>query len=159
MSTRRISPVLCLMLALALAGIADAFYDSYAISAGQPLWCPPPIDGCNVVAASPYAYIAGMPVGYFGVAYYLVMFGTAALLAIAPQSRILSASAMLGGAIGVSFSAYFMRIQIAFIHAFCIYCLISAVLTVLLLVVAVVHYRASLHTGTGRKILGSATGE
>ena len=36
-----------LMLALALVGLAVAFYDSYVIYRGQLLWCPPPIDGCN----------------------------------------------------------------------------------------------------------------
>jgi len=131
------------MLAFAALGIAVAFYDSYAIYTGQPLWCPPPIDGCNIVAASPYAYILGLPVGYFGVVYYLCMFALAALLVVAPLSRILRFAAVLWPAIGVVFSAYFMRIQVAFIHAFCIYCLISAVLTVLLLIVAIAHYRAT----------------
>jgi uncharacterized membrane protein len=131
------------MLALAALGIAVAFYDSYAIYTGQPLWCPPPIDGCNIVAASPYAYILGLPVGYFGVIYYLCMFVLAALLVVAPLSRILHFAAVLWPAIGVVFSAYFMRIQVAFIHAFCIYCLISAVLTVLLLIVAIAYYRAT----------------
>jgi uncharacterized membrane protein len=33
---------------------------------------------------------------------------------------------------------YFMYVQFAFIHAFCIYCLISALLTILLLLAALV---------------------
>ena len=54
------------MLVLALIGIADAFYDSYAVYNGQLLWCPPPIDGCNTVANSPYARLLGVPLGYLG---------------------------------------------------------------------------------------------
>ncbi|MGE5777964.1 MAG: vitamin K epoxide reductase family protein, partial [Hyphomicrobiales bacterium] len=54
------------MMALALIGLAVAFYDSYAIYNGQLLWCPPPINGCNEVAASPYARIFDLPVGYYG---------------------------------------------------------------------------------------------
>lgn len=131
------------MLALAALGIVDAGYDSYAIFVGQPLWCPPPIDGCNIVAASPYAHLLGVPVGYFGVAYYLCMFVLAALLAFAPTSRGLRWGVLLGAAIGVSFSIYFMRVQLAFIHAFCIYCLISAALTVLLFIAALAHYRVT----------------
>ena len=131
-----------LMLLLAALGIVDAFYDSYAIYAGQPLWCPPPIDGCNTVAASPYAHMLGLPVGYFGVLFYLCMFVFAALLVVAPLSRGLRLAAVLWAAIGLAFSVYFMRIQVTFIHAFCIYCLISAVLTVLLFVAALTHYRA-----------------
>jgi hypothetical protein len=40
-----------LMLALALMGIAIAFYDAYAIYNAQALWCPPPVNGCNEVAS------------------------------------------------------------------------------------------------------------
>ena len=143
MTERRVKHAPSLMLLLAALGVADAFYDSYAIYAGQPLWCPPPIDGCNIVAASPYAHILGLPVGYFGVLFYVCMFVFAALLVVAPLSRGLRLVAVLWAAIGLAFSVHFMRIQIAFIHAFCIYCVISAVLTVLLLVVALAHYRAS----------------
>ena len=142
MTERRTKHAPRLMLLLAALGIADAFYDSYAIYAGQPLWCPPPIDGCNIVAASPYARIVGLPVGYFGLLFYLCMFVFAALLVVAPLSRGLRLLAVLWAAIGLAFSVYFMRIQVAFIHAFCIYCVISAVLVVLLFVAALAHYRA-----------------
>ena len=75
------------MLVLAVLGLAVAFYDSYAIYNGQALWCPPPINGCNEVANSPYARIFDLPVGYFGVVYYLYMVCLAALLAFDPFSR------------------------------------------------------------------------
>ena len=136
----RLAP--CLMLVFAAIGVADAFYDSYAIYTDQPLWCPPPIDGCNIVASSPYAHILGMPVGYFGLVYYSYMFGLAALLAFDPFSRALRWSAVLYAGLGVLFSAYFMNVQFTFIHAFCIYCLISAVLTLLLLFSAISHFTA-----------------
>lgn len=142
MNTKRVTGALYLMLAFALIGVADAFYDSYAIYTDQLLWCPPPIDGCNTVASSPYARIGGVPLGYLGLVYYLCMLAIAALLARAPSSRGLRLSALLFAAMGVSFSIYFMYIQFTFIHAFCIYCLISAVLTLLLLIVALLQFRA-----------------
>ena len=132
-----------LMLALALVGIIDASYDSYSIYTNQLLWCPPPIDGCNTVASSPYARILGVPLGYFGVLYYLCMFGLAALLTFDSFSRGLRLGALLYAAIGASFSMYFMYVQLTFIHAFCVYCLISALLTLLLLVTALWHFRAT----------------
>lgn len=146
------------MLALALIGIVDAFYDSYAIYTGRPLWCPPPIDGCNIVANSPYARIVDVPLGYFGLIYYLYMFGLVALLALDPFSRGLRLGAVLYAATGVSFSIYFMYIQFTLIHAFCIYCLISAVLTLFLLVAAFWQFRAT-HTDATRaaKIKGVKT--
>jgi uncharacterized membrane protein len=130
------------MLALALLGLAVAFYDSYVIYGGGLLWCPPPIDGCNEVAASPYARIFGLPVGYFGVVYYFYMFALAALLALEPISPALRWGAVLYAALGVAFSAYFMILQIGYIRAFCVYCLGSALTTVLLAVSAITHFRA-----------------
>ena len=135
------------ILVLAALGVADAGYDSYAIYFDRPLWCPPPIDGCNIVAASPYAHLLGIPVGYFGVLYYLCMFALAGLLVCAPTSRGLRWGTVLGAAIGVGFSIYFMRVQVTFIHAFCIYCLISAALTVLLLIAALAHNRVTGRSG------------
>jgi uncharacterized membrane protein len=46
-------------------------------------------------------------------------------------------------AVGVAFSAYFMHVQFTYIHAFCIYCLVSAVLTLFLLIAALWHVRAT----------------
>ena len=129
----------CVMLALALVGTSIAFYDAYALYNVQPLWCPPPINGCNEVANSPYARIFDLPVGYYGVVYYLYMFGLAALLAFEPFARALRLAALGYAALGVGFSIYFMILQVAFIHAFCIYCLVSALTTVLLLAAALAH--------------------
>jgi uncharacterized membrane protein len=124
--------------ALALIGIADAFYDSYSIYNGQQLWCPPPIDGCNTVATSPHALVFGVPLGYLGLVFYSYIAGVAALLIVDPTSRALAWGAVVYAMVGVLGSMYFMYVQFAFIHAFCIYCLISALLTVLLLLAALV---------------------
>jgi uncharacterized membrane protein len=133
----------CILLALAAVGIAVAFYDARQLYSGQALWCPPPINGCNEVANSPYARIYNLPVGYFGVVYYLYMFGLAALLAYEPYSGGLRFAALAYSALGVCFSIYFMYLQIAFIHAFCIYCLVSAVTTLLLFIATVSHVGAT----------------
>ena len=151
MNTKTATLAPYLMLVFALIGIADAFYDSYAIYSGQLLWCPPPIDGCNVVANSPYARIFGVPLGYLGVIFYLYMFAVAALLAFDPLSRGLRLGALIYAALGLSGSIYFFYIQFTFIHAFCIYCMISAVLTLLLLIAAAAHFRATRRLAPGQR--------
>lgn len=138
---RRYAP--CAMVVLALVGLAVAVYDSYMIHSGLPLWCPPPIDGCNEVAASPYARILGLPIGYYGVVFYLYMFGLAALLAFDPYSPGLRLGAVLYTGMALLFSLYFIVLQVAFIRAFCIYCLVSAVTTLLLSAAAIVHLRTA----------------
>jgi len=132
-----------IMVLFALLGIADAFYDSYTIYNSNMLWCPESLNGCNTVANSPYGRIFDIPLGYFGLIFYLYMFVLAALLAYDPSSRGLRLGALLYTAVGVSSSTYFIYLEVAFIHAFCIYCLISAVLTLFLFIAAVAHFRAA----------------
>jgi uncharacterized membrane protein len=131
------------MLAFAFIGIAIAFYDSFAVYTSRLLWCPPPIDGCNVVAYSPYASIFSVPLGYLGLIFYLSMFAIVALLAYDPISRGLRLGTLLLSAMGVTLSICFMYVQLTFIHAFCIYCLVSFILTLLLFIFALAHFRAT----------------
>jgi len=51
--------------------------------------------------------------------------------------------ALLYAALGVLFSAYFTYVQLTFIHAFCIYCLISGVLTLFLACAAILQFIAT----------------
>ena len=141
MSRLVVAPIL--MIAFAAIGLAVALYDSYAIYNGQLLWCPPPINGCNEVAASAYARILDLPVGYYGVVYYLYMLGLATLLAYDPISPALKIGAAFYAALGVLLSLFFMILQFGYIRAFCIYCLGSAVMTVLLAVTAIAHFRSA----------------
>jgi uncharacterized membrane protein len=82
---------------------------------------------------------------YFGFIYYLYMFALAARLAFDPFSNGLRFRAVLYAGVGAATSLYFMYLQIGFIHAMCIYCLISAVTTFLLLFTALWHFQATCH--------------
>ena len=130
------------MVVCALVGMAIAAYDCYMIYAGRLLWCPPPIDGCNTVAYSPYGRIYGVPIGYFGVFFYAVMLAFAALLALGSSRRGLRLVVLLYTIIGVCGSIGFVYLDLVFIRAFCVYCLISAIDTVVLLLSAIVYHRA-----------------
>jgi uncharacterized membrane protein len=147
MNTKNPAFIPFLMLTLAFLGIADAFYDAYSIYSSHLLWCPPPIDGCNTVAASPYARIFGIPLGYLGLVFYLYMFGLAGFLAFDPFSHGLRWAALLYAAVGMTASIGFMFIEVTFIHALCIYCLISATLTLLLLIAAIAHFKKTYRLG------------
>ena len=131
-----------LMLVFAFIGMAIASYDVIGIYNNWLLWCPPPIDGCNTVAYSPDGRIFGVPIGVYGLIFYLIMIVLAALLAFSRSSRRLRSVVLLYAVIGVLFSIYFFYLDLALIRAFCIYCLISATLTVLLLIYAIAHFRA-----------------
>ena len=94
------------------------------------------------MAYSPYGRIYGVPIGYFGLVFYAVMFMLAALLTSGPSRRCLRLAVLLYTIVGVCGSIGFVYLDLAFIRAFCIYCLISAINTVVLLLSAIAYYRA-----------------
>jgi uncharacterized membrane protein len=130
------------MLALTLVGIAVAVYVAKGNYTGQPLWCPI-IDGCYFIVNSPYSRIFGVPMSYFGFICYLYMFALAARLSFDPFSTSLRFRAVLYAGVGAASSLYFMYLQLGFIQALCIYCLISAVTTFLLLFAALWHFQVT----------------
>src|SRR6516162_5189701 len=118
------------MLALALIGLAAALYVAHGNYTGQSLWCPI-LDGCNAVVNSPYSRVFGVPMSYFGFIYFLYMFALAVRLVFEPFTSSLRFRAVLYAGVGAASSLYFMYLQLGFIRAVCIYCLISAVTTFL----------------------------
>lgn len=114
---------------LAFVGFLDAFYLSYAHYMQDPLVCNL-LDGCNVVAKSPYSKILGVPIAYLGVVYYLGMIKMIFWKYYIPTLSALGEHLFVWGAYsGAVVSAFFVYIQYAYIGAFCIYCLLSAVIT------------------------------
>jgi uncharacterized membrane protein len=130
------------MLVLTIIGIANAAYVAHGNYAGAQLWCPI-LDGCNTVINSPYSRVFGMPMSYFGFVYYLFMFGLAARLAYEPTARSARFRVVLYAAFGAISSAYFIYLQLGLIAAICTYCLISAVISFLLLFAALWHFSKS----------------
>ena len=130
------------MLALTVIGISDAMYVAYGSYSGTQLWCPI-LDGCNTVVNSPYSRVLGMPMSYFGFIYYLFMFGLAARLAYEPASKSLRFRVVLYAALGAVSSAYFIYLQLGLIQAICSYCIISAIISFLLLFAALWHFQVT----------------
>ena len=139
---RKINLPVYVMLALTLVGISDAMYVAYGSYSGTQLWCPI-LDGCNTVVNSPYSRVLGMPMSYFGFIYYLFMFGLAARLAYEPASKSLRFRAVLYAALGAVSSAYFIYLQLSLIQAICSYCIISAIVSFLLLLAALWHFQVT----------------
>jgi uncharacterized membrane protein len=143
------------MLALALIGIAAALYVAHGNYTGQSLWCPI-LDGCNAVVNSPYSRVFGVPISYFGFIYYLYMFALAVRLVFEPFAWSLRLRAVLYAAMGAISSMYFIYLQLRFIRELCSYCLISAVVSVLLVVAALWHFVATRHAGSSEHPLHRA---
>ena len=139
---RKINLPIYVMLALTVIGISDAMYVAYGSYSGTQLWCPI-LDGCNTVVNSPYSRVLGMPMSYFGFIYYLFMFGLAARLAYEPASKSLRFRMVLYAALGAVSSAYFIYLQLGLIQAICSYCIISAIISFLLLFAPLWHFQVT----------------
>ncbi len=102
------------------------------------------IGSCEKVNTSPYAILFGVPIAFWGVLYYVGLF-TAALLSTTDRfgndRRMAPALVALTGW-GVLFSAYLTYLELAVIHAICQWCVVSAILVVVMFALAVVELRA-----------------
>jgi len=135
---------------LSVAGLFVAGYLSYVKLAGSGTICP--IGHCEAVQHSAYAALLGIPVAYLGLLTYVVLVG---LWLVARHGRGRWRGMGVLGIAGVSlfgtvFSAYLTYLEIAVIQAVCIWCLASAVIMALILIVAVPAAIAQAGSGAER---------
>jgi uncharacterized membrane protein len=134
------------VLLLALAGLGVAGYLTYIETTKIAAVCGP-VGDCNSVQSSPYAYLFGvLPVGLLGLAGYVTIL--AAWLAgewLVPRWKAYTWLAIFGMALfGTAFSIYLTYLEPFVINAVCIWCLISAVLITLILLLSASQARDSL---------------
>jgi len=98
---------------------------------------------CEVVQASPYARVAGVPVAFFGVVGYVALFVTA-LVGLQPSflpKRSVSALLAALATGGLVFTAYLTYLEAFVIHGWCRWCLGSAAVIGVIWVVAMLEVR------------------
>jgi uncharacterized membrane protein len=125
-----------IILFLAFCGLADSAYITQNEVAGTPLICNVNgLSGCNVVAASPYSHLLGIPLSEYGLLFYGALFVLAAL-ELALYDRVLRRTIQWVAAFGFVMSIIFSLVQIAIINAVCIYCMASALVALLIFLFA-----------------------
>lgn len=122
-----------ILLLLAFAGIADAWYLAASALSDTALSCDlgAVLDGCNIVAKSPYSHFLGIPLALYGVGFYAVTFVLAGLLLVL-HDRWLTRALYILGLAGALASLVFLTIQFALIKALCVYCIGSAIISFLI---------------------------
>lgn len=124
--------------ALCVFGLAVAFYLSYVETQRVAAICGP-VGDCNTVQASPYARLFGiLPIGVLGMLGYLAMLAAWVIGRLsAGRMAELALFALFGFALfGVLFSLYLTYLELYVILAVCAWCLTSAVLMAVLLVLS-----------------------
>ena len=126
---------------LTLLGLADAAYLSAHALASTPLVCDiQGLSDCNVVAGSPYSRFLGIPLAVYGLAFYGSALVLIAYLRYRP-SRLITHALLTVASLGAAASLYFLYLQIWVIKALCVYCLASAVVSLLLFALAHLYWK------------------
>jgi len=145
--------LLYIILFLALVGAVDAGYLLVEIVKGGAVICPNVpvgrfnLNQCDVVLATSYAKIFGLPNALYGLVAYLIF----ALLVLYELNRMGKTGAVnllsyLSG-LGILAFIYFIYLQFFVIKALCFYCLLSASIMTLIFILSIAynlrHYKNS----------------
>lgn len=115
----------------ALGGLGVTFYIRYTKKHHQQLVCPVG-SNCNAVINSRYSKFLGVSLEYFGMLYYTIILVSYLVLLFVPW---VFSDLMLYGLVLVSAAAFLFSLYLLFIQAFilrqwCIWCLLSAMLSI-----------------------------
>jgi uncharacterized membrane protein len=105
--------------------------------------------GCETVQMSKWATFLGLPVAFWGVGYYALVF---TLVMASLQERWADAPGLWLGIVlltgwGVVFSSWLTYLELFIINAICRWCVVSAVIAVVLFGIAVWEWRQGLAKG------------
>lgn len=127
---------------LSLAGVCVAGVLSYAEAANLIVPCTSS-GGCDAVRAHESSKVAGVPVAYFGLAGYLLIALLSIAHALTGDRRLAVARAAMAG-FGTAVSAWLTFVALTVIKATCDWCLASAAIMTLLLIVSLLAIREEL---------------
>ena len=127
---------------LALVGLLVSLYMlAYGLGLTGDVMCG--LGDCERVQNSPYAWVGPIPVSALGVVGYLALM-VVSLLGLQPpfqDSRAVAVALLGGGVVGVGLSAYLTYLEAFVIHAWCQWCVISAIIMVLAFLAALPELR------------------
>jgi uncharacterized membrane protein len=114
---------------IAFLGLVDTLY--LGIKRGKPVPCSI-TTGCEEVLNSSYSAVAGVPISWFGFAFYLAVFSASVFALFGSENllRLVFWPALAGFVISMGLLA----IQAFVLRAYCQYCLASAGLVTLILI-------------------------
>ncbi len=118
-----------------LLGIGDAGYLTYVHYAGLKVVCLSGGGGCETVQASRYAKLGGVPVAVLGLIGYISILGSTAI-----RGELGRAIAVTIAFVGFCFSLYLTYRELFTIHAICQWCVGSAVLMTVLVILTTIRF-------------------
>jgi uncharacterized membrane protein len=126
------------MALVALAGLADAIYLTVQHLTGQSVRCTV-ISGCSEVLSSPYSSFNGIPLALIGAAAYFAAFSLATL-AVFGYPLVGKLLLILVGLMFLT-TLWLIYLQAVVIGHFCQFCLLSALVTIVLTGLVLIAFR------------------
>ena len=130
--------VAALLLILSLFGFLDAAYLAVLHYRGADMVCGP-LGDCGKVASSRYAAVGSVPISLIGAIYYLVIILLVTAYFDTGRDAVLAFTAM-ATVPGFISSSVLVYLQAFVLQAFCFYCLLSALASTGLFVVAAIYF-------------------
>jgi uncharacterized membrane protein len=129
-------------LVASIIGALDSIYLTWIKLSHNELLCAPGLGDCFTVNTSRYAEIYGIPIAIFGLASYLAII---AIIIFEPRVDFINENGLLAifgiSLIGVIYSAYLSYLEEFVLHAWCPYCILSAVAITVVFIVSIVRLK------------------
>jgi uncharacterized membrane protein len=126
---------------LAIIGLLDSAYLTWIKYAHQEAICAG-IGDCELVNSSAYSELGGLPIALYGAAAYLVLL---VLYIFENKSGFFednSVTLVFGITfIGLLYSGFLTYVEIAILHAICPYCVVSAIVIVILFILSAIRLK------------------
>jgi len=124
-----------------LLGFLDTLYLSYNHFSSSIIICSEGIFGnCGEVLNSQYSTVFGFPLAVIGLSYYLIL-GYLFWVALILGNKLYKRLIFIQTALGLVFSAYLTFLQFFIIKSLCLYCLLSAIISLILYLLARLLWR------------------
>lgn len=140
-STRKFTIILVgFIIVLAFIGFADSTFLLAKRLSGGPIPCVLGFTGCDEVSKSPHSVLFSIPLSAYGAIFYLAI-GVLGILYLDTKKYIFARLILLATTLGFLMSLYFIYVQKFLIGAFCVYCILSAIVSTVLFALGVVIYK------------------
>jgi len=124
----------------AIVGLLDSTYLAYVKIAKAPIYCTPGLGDCDVVNASRWSELFGIPLGVYGVIGFglilLVTLFSGKIKRISPYTDLILFGISIAGFL---FSLYLTTIEIFILKTVCQWCLLSAIAMTVIFVTTIIR--------------------
>ena len=125
-----------LLLVFTILGVLVSGYLTYIYLFDANVLCTG-VGGCDAVKASRYSYVMGIPVAVIGLVGYFAILAGVLLEKASPEAEQYSPVLVFGmSLVGLLYSIYLTYLELAVIKAVCPYCVASAVIMLVVFVIA-----------------------